>query len=169
MIFIKVETFYQQHPQLMVREHRQAVRAGHFAGGYLWADRLLLEHFQPGARNEFGYFERKLKYRNKKVRMASRGLVEDGGRQDLVFTGATRRSASRSKFLVRATEQLVDIPIHTPRYITMQPNRFAQHALALEILAVSERHERLVTNETGRGFTRKLREIRAQRRTTIRS
>lgn len=168
MIFLKVELFYDQHPQLMVREHRRAVIAGHFAGGYLWADRLLAEHFQPSARSEFGYFERQLKYRQKKVRMASRGHVEDGGRTDLVFSGNTRRAAMRSRYFVRATDKEVDIPIHAPSYIQTRTNRNARHALELEITAMSERHTRLVTNETARGSNRKLREIRAQRRTTIR-
>lgn len=168
MNFLTVEVFYTQHPELMVREHRAAVRNGMYAGGALWADRLLMEHFEPRARTEFGYAERTLRYRRRKVREASRGQVEDGGRTDLVYTGNTRRAARRSRYLVRATDKIVTIPIITPNYIQRRPNRHARQALANEILAVSERHTRLVTNETDRGFNRKLREIRAERRTTIR-
>lgn len=169
MNFLTVEIFYTQHPELMVREHRSAVRNGMYAGGQLWADRLLMEHFQPGARSEFGYAERSIKYRNRKIRDAARGLVEDGGRQDLVHSGATRRAARRSRYMVHATDKVVTIPIVVPTYIQRRPNRNARQALALEILAVSQRHNRLVTNETGRGFDRKLRDIRAERRTVIRN
>lgn len=169
MIFLRVETFYEQHPTLMVREHRRAIVAGHYSGGQLWADRLLPEHFRPQARSEFGYFERDIKYRRRKIRLAALGIVEDGGRQDLVKSGATRRAAAHSRYLVKATAAQVDIPILTPQYITMRPNRFSRRALGLEILAMSPRHERLVENATGRGFDRHHRTIRAAKRTVIKS
>lgn len=169
MIFLRVETFYEQHPGLMVREHRRAIVAGHFAGGQLWADRLLPEHFQPSARAQFGYFERDIKYRRRKIRLAQLGLVEDGGRQDLVKSGATRRAARHSRYLVKATAAAVDIPILAPRYITMRPNRYSRRALGLEIVAMSPRHEKLVENATGRGFDREHRNIRAAKRTVTKS
>lgn len=168
-VFLKVESIYTQHPELMVREHKRAVVAGHFAGGRLWAEQLLLEHFQPGARSEFGYFKRKEKYMSKKIRLARLGRVEDGGRQDLVFSGLTRRLARLARNMVKATPTEVDVTVPTPRHIQMRPNRFANRALGLEILAISPRHEKLVTAATSRGFDREHREIKAEKRTTIRS
>ncbi len=168
MNFLTIEVIHTQHPELMVREHRSAVRNGMYAGGLLWADRLLMEHFQPGARSEFDYAKRNPNTVLRKIRLARLGVVEDGGRQELVHSGATRRAARRSRYMVKATDKVVDVPIVVPSYIQKRPNRNARHALALEILVLSERHKRLVTNETGRGFERKLRDIRAERRTVIR-
>lgn len=168
-VFLKVETFYQQHPDLMVREHKRAIVAGHYAGGRLWAEQLLGEHFEPGARSEFNYFKRKEKYMRKKIRLARLGRVEDGGRRDLVFTGLTRRLARLARNLVRATTTEVKVSIPTPRHIAVRPNRYAGGSLGLELLAISPRHEKLVAAATGRGFDQEHRQIRAVKRTTIRS
>lgn len=166
-VFLKVEQIATQHPELMVREHKRAVVAGHFAGGHLWAEQLLPEHFTPGAKSEFGYFQRKAKYNLRKERLAKRGLVEDGGRQYLVYSGLTRRMARLARNLVKATATEVDVTIPVPRYINR--NKYHGPGLKLEILAISPRHERLVTAATARGFNRELYEIRAEKRTTIRS
>lgn len=169
VMLLRVDTFYQEHPEMRVRELRRSIAAGHNAGGKLWAERLLMEHFLPGAASEFGYAQRSRKYNLRKIRLAAIGHVEDGGRQPLVFSGATRQAARRARYLVKATDKQVDIPIPVPSYISMRPNRNAKQALALEILAISPRHETLVTNETERGFNRSLKNIRAERRTTVRS
>jgi hypothetical protein len=168
MNFLTVEIFHTQHPELMKREHKHAVRHGMYAGAQLWAERLLMEHFLPGARSEFGYAERTVKYKRRKIRLAAIGAVEDGGRQDLVATGNTRRAARRSRYMVKATDKVATVSVVVPSYIQRRPNRNARQALALEILVLSERHTRLVTNETDRGFNRKLQSIRAERRTVIR-
>jgi hypothetical protein len=168
-VFLKIEILYDKHPDLLAREQRSAIAAGHFAGGRYWAERLLPDHFKPSARSEFGYAERTGKYQNRKQKLAKLGLVEDGGRQALVFSGATRRATRLALNMVKATDKEVDVTIPVPRYITTRPNRYARHALANEILAMSPRHEKLVTTETERGFNRHMRDIRAAKRTVITS
>jgi hypothetical protein len=168
-VFLKVEQIHTQHPDLMVREHKRAVVAGHYAGGRLWAEQLLPEHFEKGARSEFGYFKRKEKYMSKKIRLARLGRVEDGGRQDLVFTGLTRRMARLARNLVSATPREVKVAIPTPRHVSIKPNRYAGGSLGREIIAISPRHEKLVTAATGRGFDREHHAIKAAKRTVFRS
>ena len=167
--FLRVDTFYQEHPGVRVRDLKRCIAVAHHAGGQLWAERLLMEHFLPDAASQFGYAQRNRKYNLRKIRLAALGLVEDGGRQPLVFSGATRQAARRARYLVKATDKEVDVPIPVPRYIASKANRYARQALALEVLAISPRHEKLVTNETERGFHRAVRSVCAERRTTIRS
>lgn len=158
--FIRVTTFYEEHPELIRRELGEATRAGHQAMGELWRDHLALEHFEPRARLVFGYQQRGRRYRGFKKAMARLGKVEDGGESDLVFSGLSRRAVTRAT--VNATPNRTVITHFMPSYFGKRRSLRAPDTRE-EMLRISARQDKLLGEAGERGFIRRLARIRANK------
>lgn len=156
---MRIAIFHSAHPDLVRREIRDATREGHREMGVLWAGPLLEEHFTERARLVFGHTPRTPRYLKRKRVLAAIGKVEDGGRVDIVFSGATKRAAMRARFAVRASHDKTEIPITGPAYFPARNRRRIN--MGRELTAVSDRHEKLITEAGEKGFDRRHRAIRA--------
>jgi hypothetical protein len=165
MIPIRIESVYDEHPDLSRRELHRVMRAAHRAMGVKWAIELLPEHFEPGAGNVFGYAKRTEKWLRRKERLKAAGRAEGGREDDLVFTGRLRREVLlTARFNINAYPTRVTIRMSGPVYFTLRPRGKGTVRLAREVLSMSRRHERLIGEAGERGFNAELREVRRSRR-----
>lgn len=156
--FITVTTFYEQHPALIAGQHGDATRHGHQAMGELWKGQLASEHFDPRARFIFGYQQRTAKYRKRKIGLARIGKAEDGGMTDLVLTGRSRRLVKNAT--VAATANKTTITHFMPSYFGKRRSARAPDTRK-ELLAVSPRQEKLLSEAGARAYRERLRRIPA--------
>lgn len=151
MIPIYVTTVNEHHPELARRKLHELFRAMHYAIGVEWTEKLLPEHFLPSAFQALGYQQRKPRYNLIKDRMFRRGELHQGRRviagseTPLVLTGRLREDLLRSRNMIRAYPTRVTIDLIGPPYFTLRPRKSKTTILiAREVLAVSDRHVRLM-------------------------
>lgn len=175
MIPLQVTTIDDEFPGHTRRELARCAKAGHQAVGELYAQKLLPEHFQVGARSVFGYAARTEKWLRRKERMFQLGAIYRGrkviaGRnQDLVLTGALREEVTRSaQNNIRAFPSRVTITMRVNKqdvpYFTLRARSGGTARLAREILSDSPRHLRLLGEAFDRGFEAELANLRRARR-----
>ena len=156
--FITVQTFYEEHPLLIARQHGDATQAGHQAMGELWKGQLAAEHFEPRARFIFGYQQRTAKYRKRKAWLARIGKAEDGGMTDLVLSGTSRRLVKNAT--VAATPNKTTITHFLPNYFGKRRSARAPDTRK-ELLTISPRQENLLSVAGERAYLQRLRRIPA--------
>jgi len=157
---IRVVAFHDEYPDIRRRQLNEICRQAHQEIGEYWSEELLPEHFLPSARHIFGYAPRRTQKR--KERLAKVGKVKDGGLVDLVHSGLLRDSLTKRKQLVTAQPSRTIVWLIGPSYFGIR-YKAGRPNLAREVSAMSDRHERLVTDRAERAFNQKLRELRATR------
>lgn len=156
--FITVQTFYEQHPLLIARQHGDATRAGHEAMGNVWKESLASEHFEPRARLIFHYQQRTAKYLKRKAWLSRIGKAEDGGTTDLVLSGLSRRLVKNAT--VRATPNRTVVTHFMPSYFG-RPRWPRSPVLRKEMVEVSPRQEKILSEAGARAYRDRLRRIPA--------
>lgn len=156
--FITVSTFYEEHPLLIARQHGDATQAGHLAMGELWKSQLASEHFDPRARLIFHYQQRTAKYMKRKAWLARIGKAEDAGQTDLVLSGTSRRLVKNAT--VAATPNKTVVTHFMPSYFGKRRSARAPDTRK-EMLAVSPRQEKLLSEAGARAYSERLRRIPA--------
>ena len=156
--FITVQTFYEQHPLLIAKQHGDATKAGHQAMGELWKDQLAAEHFDPRARLIFNYQQRTAKYLKRKFWLARVGKAAGGDTADLVLTGTSRRLVKNAT--VRATPNKTTITHFMPSYWG-RPRWPRSPNMRKELTSVSPRQEKLMSDAGAMAYRQRLRRIPA--------
>ncbi len=165
VIPIRVEIMAEDHLELRRRQLNEINRATHYAIGRKWSDSLLPDHFKPGASTAFGYKQRSTRYLNKKVRLASRGQVEDGGKSPLVFSGTLRRTLLGVRQLVQGQPTRTVITLHGPSYFHIRPRSGNRPNIGAEVIAVNDRHEKILNEEAERSWLKQYHRLQAIKRT----
>lgn len=161
---IYIEFNHGDYPKIRIRQLKEMTREAHRSMGLLWAYEMLPQHFTERGRLLYGYKPRTAKYMKRKIRLAAVGKAEDGGRSPLVLTGALRRSALRSRYLVRAYPTRVTIPVIGPSYFTSRPRRTNAPNMGAEVVRVAPSEIKKLTEAARRGFNRKLAQLPAGRK-----
>lgn len=154
--YVDVKTLYNRAPREMVAEVKEAASESLLAMAKLWRDKLLKEHFEPGAKYVFHYKIRQRKYLKSKVRLALAGKVEDGGTTDLVFSGRTRRLALVST-TVQSTPQTATATTQVPFYIKFRKPKPNSPNMEEELLRISSRQNSLLHAAASKAFSSSLR------------
>jgi hypothetical protein len=120
MLPIKIKIEDDKPPDVAARRYREFSKRGFEVAAAWWHQALLPEHFQQFAAAKYRYKPRTKKYLDRKRKLAERGIVKDGGRLPLVFSGTMRdlmvRAAVIRGFPTRAT-----LRMEAPRYVTFRP------------------------------------------------
>lgn len=164
VIPIRVEIMAEDHPELRRKHLAEINRATHYAIGRKWTDSLLADHFRPGASTAFGYKQRSAGYLKKKLRMASRGHVEDGGRSPLVFTGTLRRTLLGTRQLVQGQPTRTVITLYGPSYFHIRPRSGNRPNLGAEVIAVNDRHEKILDKVAENAWLKQYHRLQAMKR-----
>lgn len=161
---IYIEFDHRDYPKVRVRQLKEITREAHRSMGLLWATEMLPQHFTERAHFLYGYKPRTQKYLRRKVRLASVGRIEDGGRSPLVYSGTLRKSALRSRYLIRAYPTRVTIPVIGPSYFTFRPRRANAPNMGAEVTRVAPSEVRKLSEAARVAFSRKLRQLPAGRK-----
>ena len=132
-------------PWVSKRRRTRIMRESFNRMGRQWQTRFKKQHFTSRARSKYNYRQRDSRYKRRKQRLAKEGIVEKGGRQDLVFSGLTERLVM-AYHRVRAFPTRATIAMPLPRYVKMVPKNASNPNLGAEITRVSAQEERTLTN-----------------------
>jgi len=132
----------------------KATQAANEAGARLWRDRLLPRHFEPEAKRRYGYAPRNAKYIVGKLRAAARGLCQEGGIVDLVYSGQLKEYMTTTG-IVRATSRGATATMKGPRYIEISGPAAGHPDMREEILTVLDEEK----SEIGHRMEEVLKEI----------
>jgi hypothetical protein len=122
--FIGYEIAQSRLDALTVRGRRAVFTAANRAMAELWQRKFKHLHFGIAARHRYGYQPRRPGTLKRKRQLAERGVVQDGGRVDLVHSGVMRQQVLRYH-PIRATPKFSSILLHGPVYfqIRYKPGR----------------------------------------------
>ena len=105
-----------------IRAQRAIGKAAHLAVGQQWDREFKMRHFEPGARERYGYKARSAKYLARKERAAkATWRVKGTAEQDLVYSGQTLQDVKNTQ-RPRAFPTRVTIDMPTPSYVSMRPD-----------------------------------------------
>lgn len=121
---------------LGIRKQRKVMTETHRDMGAHWDATYLPMHFRRGAGRRYGYKHRTHKTKKRKERLAERGIVQEGGKVDLVWTGLLKRSMLTSHS-IRAYPSRVVINMPTTSYVSSRPRDGKRPNMALEITSVA--------------------------------
>jgi len=124
-------------PSIGVKRLNQITKKAFSDVGAYWHDQMLPDAFAPGAVYRHEHQPRSRKWKNKKLRLASHGIGEEGGTRNLVFTGMTRRSV-KEYATIRAFPRRATVNMVGPRYISMQPKNPNMPNMGQEITHLTE-------------------------------
>lgn len=161
---IRVMMFEERPPEATVRQWRDLLKASHADMGQHWHQKMLPRHFEPGARERYGYKPRTRKYAIRKNRDYTRGKATAASNVDLVYTGFLRRSLS-TVATIRAFPTRVTIQMTGPRYVTMRVHNSNQPDKAAEVTAVTRDEADELSALLAEGVTRRLDALRAPTQT----
>jgi hypothetical protein len=150
------------------RQLGKYTKAAHQEIGYRWQIDMLPRHFTSAARSIYRHKPRSRKYEQRKRQLAGRGLVQEGGNVDLVFTGLTKR-LMRQRHQVQAFPSRVTIKMLGPSYLRMRPNKSNQPDKAKEITTVTAEEEKKLTAIGSETFHRAMLKSRVVRRKLIKA
>jgi hypothetical protein len=168
--FIRVGLLLEGAAAIGRRDLAEMGRQSYAAAAELWLGTMLPNHFRPGASSKYRYRPRTAKYLRTKRRLATIGKVEDGGTQDLVFSGNLRRYLTQRKQRVTRYPTRARVELQGPpgkggtrsyfdiRYRPGRPN------LAQEVITVVRDEHQELTSEASLTAHKFLRTVRATRK-----
>jgi hypothetical protein len=149
---IKITTQHSAHPELSRRNWHKVMRASMASMGLKWALDLLPEHFDKNKQGELGYAPRTAAWQRRKRQLYLLGKAIEPD-TDLVLTGRLKQNVLWSaRNLIRAFPSRVTITMYGPPYFTLRARSKRTGRIAQEVLAVSARHKRLLSDAAQQGF-----------------
>lgn len=106
-------------PYLSVRATRRVMKGAYEVIGKKWLEDYLPMHFHPIAPQRYGFTPRTAGTQKKKRRLAERGIVQDGGRLALVWSGVLRRAMLNHNHRVDAYPTRATIKLIGPSYLSI--------------------------------------------------
>jgi hypothetical protein len=156
--------------ELTGRGARRAKRAGYQAVGEYWVAKHLPRHFIRGAGVRYGYTPRSAKYEKKKRAIAASnpGVIQEGGRVLLVFSGALRdHLLSGAGVNIRAFPTRVTVRLTAPHGLPMRPKRPSFPHIGEELTTVADEELPELQTVATRAAMRDIKAQRTKKRTTL--
>lgn len=142
--FLKVTNDFLRPDGFGKRRWDKVKTAAHADAAEYWHKTCLPRHFRPGNRARYNLRPRSQKYQRRKEWLATqsrvmqgRGAVQQGGKVDLVFTGAMARQLIQAN-TIRAYPTRATLAMFGPRYVTMRVHTSNQPDKAAEITQVRQ-------------------------------
>jgi hypothetical protein len=169
MIRIRTTILETRPLDIVRKEWRRLSKESQLEMGREWQEKYLPMHFTPAAYYLYKHQQRTRKYRDKKRKLAERGIVEMGGQVDNVFSGDMMRMMMNN-LTIKPFPTRVTIKMMGPQYISMKPNTFKgsnQPHKAKEITTVREVEAKHLAKVLEEAVTRRIDALRAPRKTEL--
>lgn len=160
---IRVTLRFDRPPDVAVRKWREIMRAAHTDQGEYWHREYLPGHFKPNARFKYRHKRRTRKYLERKRRLAQKGIVQDGGEVDLVYSGLMRELMSVAT--IRGSASRATLTMQAPRYVTLNPQSNQPHKAA-EVTRVTQEEAKRLGHVLEESAVKQLNQLKAPKTVT---